>query len=151
MRLHEDEARELYLRGYISSYLLSWPKMVDHAVNFIDCRSGSLRSKNLEGVDIFGFHGFFSGLHDHTAFHPHLDSFCDWQIRAFGNKHRCKLGVTGAQYFIIKRLLSVCQRILWGDRKIPRGRMLNAAHLPTNRRFLSLCNFFQLSPVTFGN
>lgn len=112
MRLLEDQAQALYLRGLFPSYLFLRPKLVNHAVNFADRRSGSFCSEKLKGVDILGFHGFFSSLHDHTTFHPHLNSFCNGQVRAFGNKCRGKFGVTGAQYFIIERLLSPSARSL---------------------------------------
>lgn len=49
-------------------------KLVDHALDLGSCRTRGFRSKEFQGIEVLALLGLFARLHNHSAFHPHLDS-----------------------------------------------------------------------------
>lgn len=53
--------------------LFLWPELSDHSIYFCDRIPGSPMPYPLEVTDILRFESFFSRLHHHPAFDPHIN------------------------------------------------------------------------------
>jgi hypothetical protein len=93
------------MRNDQSTASLSRPQLIDHSLDLRRLWPRCLGPQQLQGIQVLSLDRLFASFDHHSAFHPHLDAFADWDVGTLRDEAGSERCIACTENLVIERLV----------------------------------------------